>query len=60
MQSREMTESEQRALREGLRMVARLIARHHLAQVQTVAAEPGAPASADLGLSAAQNERHVG
>ncbi len=47
-------------LRDGLRMVAQLIARHHLAQVQTVAAEPGATVSADPGLSAAQNERYVG
>ena len=60
MQSQEMTEEEQRVLREGLRMVARLIARHRLAQVQTAAEAPGAPASADPGLSAAQNERHVG
>ena len=60
MQSREMTDSEQRALRDGLRILARLIARYHLAQGRTAADVPGAPASADAGLSAAQNERHVG
>lgn len=60
MQSQELTEAEQQVLREGLRIVARLIARHHLAQIQTAAAELGAPASADPGLSAAQNERYVG
>ena len=31
MEPQEMTEAEQRALREGLRILARLIARHHLA-----------------------------
>ena len=60
MRTEEMTEAEQQVLREGLRMVARLIARHHLAQGRTAADVPGAPASADAGLSAAQNERHVG
>ena len=60
MQSPEMTEAEQRALRDGLRILARLIARHQLAQGRTAAEASGAPASADTGLSAAQNERHVG
>ena len=31
MQTQEKTEAEQRALRDGLRILARLIARHHLA-----------------------------
>ena len=60
MQSGEITEAEQQVLREGLRIMARLIARHHLARERTAAEAPGAPASADTGLSAAQNERHVG
>ena len=59
MRTEEMTEAEQQTLRDGLRILARLIARHHLVQVQTVAADPGAPVSADVGLSAAERERNA-
>ena len=60
MQPQEKTEAERLALREGLRILARLIARYHLAQGRTAADVPGAPASADPGLSAAERERNVG
>ena len=51
MQSQEMTEAEQQVLREGLRILARLIARHHLAATA---------ARNEQGTSEAQPPRHSG
>ena len=57
MQSPEMTESEQRALHDGLRLLARLIARHHLAQQDVADLESCAPtASAERDSIVAESE----
>ena len=57
MQSPEMTESEQRALHDGLRLLARLIARHHLAQREVADLESCAPtASAEKDSIAVETE----
>ena len=57
MQSQEMTEAEQRALREGLHLLARLIARHHLAQQEVADLESCAPAaSAERDSSSVESE----
>ncbi len=56
MRTEEMTEAEQQVLREGLRILARLIARHHLAQ-QEADLESCAPrASADGDIKAVETE----
>ncbi len=56
MQLKEMTETDQQRLRDGLRILARLIARHHLAQ-QEADLESCAPrASADGGVKAVETE----
>ena len=53
MQSPEMTEAEQRVPHEGLRILARLIARHHLAHQETApeSCAPGASAERDSSVS---------
>ncbi len=56
MRTEEMTEAEQQVLRDGLRILARLIARHHLAQ-QEADLESCAPrASADGDVNAVEFE----
>ena len=57
MEPPEMTEAEQRALHEGLRILARLIARHHLTQQEVADLESCAPtASAEGDSSVAESE----
>lgn len=58
MRMREMTEEEQRTLRAGLRIVARLIARRHLAPkaAEAALAEPE-DEGADLGIAQGGVER---
>ena len=57
MQSPEMTEAEQRVAHEGLRILARLIARHHLAQQEVADLRSCAPtASAERDSSVAESE----
>lgn len=56
MHPAEMTEAEQRALRDGLRLLARMIARRHLEQ-RAAEREPAAPADgagAELGAGQAE------
>lgn len=47
MQTREMTEDEQQVLRDGLRMVARLIARRHLAEIAAAEASDAVVVAAE-------------
>ncbi len=56
MRTEEMTEAEQQVLREGLRMVARLIARHHLVQVEAALESCAPRASADRDINAVETE----
>ena len=57
MEPQEMTETEQRALRDGLRILARLIARHHLAQQEVADLESCAPtASAERDSRSVETE----
>ena len=57
MEPPEMTEAEQQVLREGLRILARLIARHHLTQQEVADLESCAPtASAERDSSVDESE----
>ena len=56
MRTEEMTEAEQQVLREGLRMLARLIARHHLAQQEAALESCAPPASAEGEFNAIEFE----
>ena len=56
MRTEEMTEAEQQALREGLRILARLIARRHLAQQEAAFESCAPPASADGDVNAVEFE----
>ena len=56
MHPQEMTEAEQQALRDGLRILARMIARRHLEQ-QAIKRKPATPAGKNgVERSAAQPE----
>ena len=56
MEPQEMTETEQRALRDGLRILARLIARHHVVQQETVLESCAPTTSAEGDSSVAESE----
>ena len=56
MEPQEMTEAEQRALHDGLRMLARLIARHHLVQGEAVVESCAPVGSAERDSSPVESE----
>ena len=56
MQSKEMTEADQQVLRDGLHILARLIARHHLAQQEADLESCAPPASADRDINTVEFE----